>query len=130
MRDDEREPRRAQLLYLEDEVLIAFDIAAFLEELDVGDVTTAHKLKSAWMAIENKRFDLALLDINVDRRQTSFEIGSHLREAGCTVIYASGNGCDAASLRGDGYHFVDKPFNHTDLERLIRDCLEARTASA
>ena len=76
MRDDEREPRRAQLLYLEDEVLIAFDIAAFLEELDVGDVTTAHKLKSAWMAIENKRFDLALLDINVDRRQTSFEIGS------------------------------------------------------
>lgn len=120
--------KELKILYLEDEVLIAFDVSEFLSDLDIGEVTTTYKLSEAWSKARSATPDLALLDINVDRGQKSFELGDHLKQAGCEVIYASGNGSDSKQLRTKGFHFIDKPFSHKDLEELIRNVAQSRVS--
>ncbi|MEM9969938.1 MAG: response regulator [Pseudomonadota bacterium] len=104
------------ILYLEDELLIAFDVSSFLRDAGFSSVQTAHRLREARAAADETRFDIALLDINVDRSQNSLELGAELKAKGTLVIFASGNGTDCASLQRDGYHVIDKPFSHGDLE--------------
>lgn len=112
-----------KVLYLEDEPLIAFDTTEFLKELGFSEVKSAYKLKVAEQATEEKEFELAILDINVDNNQTSFSLGEKLAEKGTPVIFASGNSFDADALRAKGYEFLDKPFSYADLENLIARAL-------
>lgn len=132
MKDVEKMPGTSadllNILYLEDEVLIAFDVSELLQDLDVGEVTTTYKLSDAWDKARDRLPDVALLDINVDRGQNSFELGDHLKASGCAVIYASGNGTDAEDLRANGFHFIDKPFSHDGLSTLIQTVLAERVS--
>ncbi len=111
------------VLYLEDEVLIALDVTAFLREAGFGTVSTVYKLKDATAAIESHNYELALLDINVDRGQTSLDLGARLKSGGTHVIFASGNSNDSQRLRSEGFHFIDKPFSHLALKDLITAAL-------
>jgi DNA-binding response OmpR family regulator len=111
------------VLYLEDEPLIAFDTTEFLQDLGFSCVESAYKLKSAEKASTGRRFDLAILDINVDNNQTSLSLGARLAEGGTAVIFASGNSFDADKLRAAGYEFLDKPFSHHDLKSAITAAL-------
>ena len=114
------------VLYLEDEPLIAFDTADSLSELGFTNVKSVYKLKAAERAAEASRFDLAVLDINVDRKQTSLELGKALLDQGTRVVFASGNSYDAKRLRADGSLFLDKPFSQQQLRTVLEEALAAR----
>ena len=116
-----------RVLYLEDEPLIAFDTAQHLTELGFEEVRTVYRLSNAESAAEEQRFDLAIFDINVDRGQTSVELGRKLAGEGVPVLFASGNGSDESSLCEDGHHFIGKPFSLAMLTAKLREVLAART---
>jgi len=99
------------VLYLEDEPIVAMDTSAHLETLGFAAVETAYRLEHAKKLASEMKFDIAILDINVDRGQNSLELGRALAKSGTEVIFASGNGCDATDLREQGFGFIDKPFS-------------------
>ena len=111
------------ILYLEDEILIAIDVTSLLRDSGFKLVKTVHRLKSAWDAAASTQFDIALLDINVDGKQTSIELGEKLKSEGVHVVFASGNGADACQLEERGFHFIDKPFTHEALSEQIANVL-------
>lgn len=112
------------ILYLEDEPLISLDTSEFLSEMGFGNIVTVFKLHSAEMAVSETKFDFALLDINVDKGQTSFELGERLAKTGVPVMFASGNSNDADDLISRGYRFIDKPFNLLALQSEIVSFLD------
>lgn len=109
-----------KVLYLEDEPIVAMDTSAHLEDLGFEEVAVAYRLGTAEKLAESDQYDLAILDINVDRGQTSLELGSALAAKGTRVIFASGNGCDAATLRAQGFEFLDKPFSLDGLTHKLK----------
>lgn len=119
------EYQNQSVLYLEDEVLIALDVTHFLKDAGFGDVSVNYRLSDAWTSIDERPFDLALLDINVDKEQTSIELGERLLSDGTPVIFISGSGADREPLEGRGFRFVNKPFSHQALEHQITAALGA-----
>ncbi|WP_238368664.1 response regulator [Mesobacterium pallidum] len=109
-----------KILYLEDEILIALDTSEHLETLGFDSVVMAHRLDQAREAAATTTFDFALLDINVDRGQTSLSLGEDLNRTGVVVIYASGSSEKATDLRADGCLFLDKPLSLTVLTDTLR----------
>lgn len=107
------------VLYLEDEILIALDVSHLLGEAGFGEISVAHRLRDAWAAIDGKKFDLALLDINVDKNQSSIELGERLMSCGTPVIFVSGSGAERENLRNRGFRFIDKPFSNKVLQSQI-----------
>lgn len=110
-----------KILYLEDEILIALDTSEHLEQMGFDDVVVAHRLDQAVTASENIDFDFALLDINVDRGQTSLELGDTLKRNGVAVVYASGRSDRAEELRAKGFPFLDKPLALGWLTQTLKD---------
>lgn len=108
------------VLYLEDEPIVAMDTGAHLEDLGFRSVEIAYRLATAVDLAKAQKFDLAILDINVDRGQTSLDLGAELAAKGTRVIFASGNGCDASDLRAKGFEFLDKPFSLAGLTTKLR----------
>ena len=108
-----------KILYLEDEPIISLDTSEHLESLGFGEVSVALKLSKADELAENTKFDFALLDINVDRGQTSIELGHKLAQNGTCVVFASGNGAEAERMRALGFSFLDKPFTLDQLTEML-----------
>ena len=113
-----------KVLYLEDEPLIAFDTTQHLLEIGFADVRTVYRLQNAEEAAEEENFDLAILDINVDRGRTSLELGNALAAKGVTVVFASGNGTDEARLCEAGHFFLGKPFSLALLTAKLREAMQ------
>ncbi len=98
------------VLYVEDEPFIALDTIDGLEKSGFKRLVTAMTLAEAERAIDEHHFDCAILDINLDRQQTSLELGARLRQRGTRILFASGNVMDHRSLLKQGFAFLAKPF--------------------
>lgn len=114
-----------RILYLEDEPIIALDTQDMLSSLAFKEVVVANRLIDAQNAADQASFDVAILDINVDRGQTSTTLGQQLATGGTHVIFASGNGGDRKQLVAEGFRFVDKPFTLPRLQRELTEALQA-----
>ena len=91
----------------------------------LASVDTAYRLSQAERLASENKFDITILDINVDRGQTGLALGHDIAENGAEVIFASGNGCDAAGLRAEGFAFIDKPFFQTICQKRWMLCYES-----
>lgn len=107
--------RRASILVVEDDLLIAQDIACALEEARyevVGQVSCA---RDALAAVERLRPDLVLLDIHLGAPDEGLQIAEALETP---VLFVSGRS-DVATLRWAGQTlargFVVKPFSPAQL---------------
>ena len=108
---DDRKPR---ILYVEDEVIVALDVADSLK-YDYGfDVAVAHNLRTANVLAQSQDFDFALLDVNLGNNERSCELGQTLRDRGVTVVFASGYESKAISEL-DGFTVIEKPFLVSDV---------------
>ena len=87
----------AQILIVEDEMLVAMELESILEDLGhepVGiapDLTTAEQFSALPL-------DLALVDLNLRDGLTGPEIGTRLGERGVTVLFITAN----PRILGDG----------------------------
>jgi len=115
-----------KILYLEDEPLVAFDTGEHLMGLGFETVEVTYRLVQAEKAIEQQGFDLALLDINVDRGNTSLELGRNLAKQGTHVVFASGNSSAAEDLGNEGYCFLDKPISLDELTQTLASVVEGK----
>jgi CheY-like chemotaxis protein len=79
----------ASVLLLEDEFLIALDAEQILKDLGVRQVETAATLSDAEARVREGRFDLALLDVNING-EMSFALAESLRARGTPVVFATG----------------------------------------
>jgi CheY-like chemotaxis protein len=91
------------VLLVEDEYLIALDAEQILKGLGVEKVEIAATLAGAEKQAAQGRFDLAVLDVNING-QSSFPIAKTCSQRGIPVVFATGYelrdrpvpGCDKA----------------------------------
>jgi DNA-binding response OmpR family regulator len=77
------------VLLLEDEYLVALDAKQILEELGVRNVEVVNTISGAEPYAEDKRINLALLDVNING-EMSFKLAAMFRQRGVPVVFATG----------------------------------------
>jgi CheY-like chemotaxis protein len=114
----------ASVLLLEDEFLIALDAELILKDLGVATVETAANLADAEKRAQERHFDLALLDVNING-QTSFELAQSLRHQGVRVVFASGYDLNRMRPDGDAGIYVNKPYTSERLRDALLAAIDA-----
>jgi two-component system, LytTR family, response regulator LytT len=109
---------RARILIVEDEPLIAEDLAAMLVDLGHVVCARAHDALSALAAAQRERPDLVLLDIQLVEGNDGIYVAQALQELHIPYIYVTSHTdpitmARVASTRPEG--FVIKPFEEDDL---------------
>lgn len=109
------------VLLVEDNPVIAMNTEALLHDLDVADVQIAGNVADALALLNARRFDLAILDLNLGNGEDSLPIADWLNRAGVPFIFATG--LDDESGLPERYAsaaILKKPYSFADLERVIR----------
>jgi CheY-like chemotaxis protein len=115
----------ARVLLLEDEFLIALDAEQILKELGAAEVETAATLRDAEERALHGRFDIALLDVNING-QMSFELAESLRQRGVPVVFATGYELkDRGIAHLDPAHCVSKPYTSERLRQVLSAAVAA-----
>lgn len=118
----------AQVLLVEDNMLIALEAEDMLIALGAAHVAVASSLSEANSMVKQQSFQFAVLDINVGRG-TTFDLATRLKAAGTPYIFASGYGEDLVlKQRGGVDVVVQKPYERGHLARAVQQVLE-RTSS-
>ena len=78
------------IIYLEDEILIALDMQAQLEDLGLADVRHFGELEEAFEALDQTEFQAAILDFNLKAGATSHAFGRTLKDRDIPVLYLTG----------------------------------------
>jgi CheY-like chemotaxis protein len=110
-------PRR--VLVVEDESLVAIlveDLVADLGCVVVGPVSTAAQAKAL---AETGDIDIALLDINLGRGETSFEAAEILRGRGVPFAFVTGYGRQGVRPDLRDAPVIDKPIDPDVLRRFL-----------
>ncbi len=114
-----------RVLLVEDEALIAMNVADMLDALGCIVVGPASRVGEAFTVIEAAGdIDAAVLDVNLDG-QPSFSVADALVERGIPFLFATGYG--ARGLRDDlrGRPVLQKPFRLRDLRKALAEVLPA-----
>ena len=115
-----------RFMILDDEVIVAMDLADMLRDLGHSVVVTANRVDQGLEFATNGNLDMAILDINV-HGSVSFPIARILQSRSVPVIFASGYG-----ERGliDGFRdalVLTKPYGLAHLTKVVA---KARAAAA
>lgn len=117
-----------KVLIVEDAVIIAEDLAASVEELGYEMVGITDNAPEAYELIENKKPDVALLDINLGTEIDGLDIAKKLNEEYqlpfifITAFSSKQTQEKIASLNPKGY--LVKPFENEELEAALVKALE------
>lgn len=115
------------ILLVEDEYLIALDAEQILKSLGVEKVEIAATWDRAAKQAENGRFDIALLDVNING-QLSFPIAKTFAQRGIPVVFASGYDLrERVTSEFDGV-CVTKPYTGERLKEALSAALAKGTA--
>lgn len=114
-----------RLMVVEDDPLIAMDLEDQLASLGFSVVATAHTLRAALSALETRRPDAAIIDVNLGF-ETAEPLAALLRSHRIPFLRLSGYGADPEP--GSAFFGVPrllKPFSEEDLlielERVLQD---------
>src|ERR1700731_4201977 len=103
-----------RVLVVEDEMLVLIMIEDMLADLGCKSVTSAATVDKALALIDAQAFDFAILDINLNGRD-SHPVAEGLSARGVPLVYSTGN-TDRGSR--DGYSdrpVLRKPFKYEEL---------------
>jgi len=117
-----------RVLVVEDEALIAMLLEDYLGEFGATIVGPASNLVDGHRLIESGGFDVALLDLNLGRGVTSYDLATEL--ANRSVPFAFAFGADSYSLQDPfkSRPVLQKPFALADLERTLKELVAAARA--
>lgn len=112
-----------KILIVEDEMLIAANIAIQLENIGYEVVGIIPRGEEAIKVVQNERPDLVLMDINLKGELDGIETALKMQqERHIPIIYLTANTDDAHFNRAKAtnpYAFISKPFKKLDLQRAI-----------
>jgi PAS domain S-box-containing protein len=113
---------RPRVLVVEDDALIAADLAATLEELGYEPVGPAATVDEAFGLVErDEGLAAGLLDVNVGGTM-SWPLADTLREKGVPVVYASGYAAGALPEVAGAEH-LQKPYTSQQLDLALKRVL-------
>ena len=118
----------ANILIVEDEMLVAIELESILEDLGHCPVGIAPDLSSAERFSEQP-IDLALVDLNLRDGLTGPEIGRRLSERGVTVLFITAN----PRILGNGVAgtigVLTKPTDEATVRAAVDFALSRRTGA-
>ena len=109
-----------RILVVDDEVLIAWNLALELEELGAEVIGPFHTLDDALAGAAGAAADMAILDINLHDRKV-WPLAHLLAERGVPILFVSAN--FDTSYIGENFpeaRRMTKPIARGDLERAVR----------
>jgi DNA-binding response OmpR family regulator len=116
------------VLLVEDEYLIALDAEQILKDFGVGNVEIAATLDHAAKCAENGKFDVAVLDVNING-QFSYPIAEAFGRRGVPVVFATGYQLRDNPPSGfDPGVCVTKPYTPERLREALSLALSQRVA--
>ena len=107
-----------QILVLEDDVLIATDLAATLEEMGASVQGPAHTAQQAELSIARRKPDLALLDFKLNGH-TSEHIAERLEEMDVPVVFITGHSRHHLPERFQNHTIIQKPVSPKALRDIM-----------
>ena len=113
-----------RVLVIEDEWLVATLLEDMLAELGHSVVATAGTIDDALAAVDGQRFDLALIDMNLNGKSAR-GVADRLTERGIPFACTTGYGRSDLDERFRGRPILQKPFELRDLEAIIAQTLPA-----
>jgi two-component system, response regulator PdtaR len=116
----------AKILIVEDELLIAVEMEAIVEEHGHSAVGIATNKTEAHTIAARARPDVALVDINLSDGPTGPEIGLELARSGTTVIFVTANPRLAIADTSGIIGVVEKPLLGDSIEDVVRYAVARR----
>lgn len=96
-------------LLVEDEASVAETLSAQLRFLGIGEVLHAATLEEACDILGAEPVDIALLDVGLERGQTTIELGRILAAEGIPVIFTASFTPEHVARATLGHVFMEKP---------------------
>lgn len=103
---------------LEDELLVALDIAAALSRLGCTVVGPASRVPAALRLAREEPLDGAILDVNV-AGQPSFDVADELNRRGVPFVFATGYGRASLPEAHRQRVCLEKPMSREDIGRVV-----------
>lgn len=107
-----------RVLLVEDEALVSLLLQDSLEEFGCELVGEASHFDDALEKARSMSFDVAILDVNLDGRQT-IPIAETLAARGSAFVFATGYGSPQLPDSVKSAPVLQKPFQQKDLERAL-----------
>lgn len=123
MMGNESVVRQARLLLVEDDPTMAEVTAELLQNLGHA-VVHAPSVRKAMDLVRGGGFDLALLDVNVDKHLV-FPVAQKLENAGVPYIFMSGTPGTDIPPEFHTRPFLFKPYRFKELRRVLRPLVGA-----
>ena len=109
-------------LVIEDESIVAMFLQDTLAEIGCEVIGIASRFDDAVEKVKSLAFDIAILDVNLNGRNT-FPIADSLTERGVAFVVATGYGATDLPQSLQRVPILQKPFRQRDLERALRAAL-------
>ncbi|MGR3272482.1 response regulator [Thalassococcus profundi] len=109
---------RKSVLVLEDEAIVAMDLAAELSDAGWQVLGPAGSIPEAIRLIEIELPDAAVLDVNLSGTK-SFDLAKTLRDRGCSVLFLTGYAKDTIPAHLSDAPVVAKPVDPAALTRQL-----------
>lgn len=122
--DDSLAGRR--VLIIEDESLLAMLLEDLLVDIGCEAAGVASTFQDAMEKAKSLTFDVAILDLNLNGRQ-SLPIAEVLLARGAPFVFATGYGAPTLPISLQGAPILQKPFQTRHLEQALRDAIAAAT---
>jgi CheY-like chemotaxis protein len=108
-----------RIFLVEDEALVAMLLQDILDDIGCEVVGTASRFDEADEKAKSLTFDVAILDVNLNGRQT-FPIAEALAERRRPFVFATGYGAASLPEPLQNTPILQKPFQRRDLELALR----------
>ncbi len=110
-----------RVLLVEDEALIAMMAEDMLDSFGCSAVTVASSVAEALAAIAADRFDVAMLDVNLNGER-SMAVADAARAIGLPYIFTTGYGASGVAPEHAAAPVLSKPYVIADLDAALARC--------
>jgi CheY-like chemotaxis protein len=115
----------ARILFLEDDVIVNISTTEILQQLGYT-VWSAEHLAAAWKLARDELPDAAVLDVNIQDRDTSLELAEWLDLQGVPIVFLTGYNSPAVSGKWRDHPTCRKPCIAEELNALLIKALSKR----
>lgn len=111
---------KKKILIVEDDVLIAMDLALIVEEAGGAVIGPFHSVEAALAGLDTDRLDLAILDFNLGAL-TSEGIASRLAEMDVPTAFLTGHSSQDVTGQIPAATVLEKPVSQAKIARLLAE---------
>jgi CheY-like chemotaxis protein len=113
------------ILIVEDEPLIAMMLEDFLDSLGHKVVGSCESVEEALAHVEQGRFDVAIIDVQLKDGKTVWPVADRLADAGIPFVLATGGHVEPPPSRHAGAPVLSKPYTIDAIEPALAEACAA-----